>query len=205
MALPPDDDTQDDGEGIQEPPIDREGDTRPLKPLLPRREGETSPGRSPAATVLRESGSEAGQRGRFGLPLRPDDSTDKLRLVPKLPNPPAWRAIFVVGDPQSTTIGLDVRQALVIGRGRGDGSQPVGLDLSAHDAVQLGVSRQHAVLIPSAEGLFISDLGSTNGTWINGDFLEPGYRYPLTAGDRIELGLLKLIVRTLALISRSGV
>jgi pSer/pThr/pTyr-binding forkhead associated (FHA) protein len=133
-----------------------------------------------------------------------DDSTDRLRLIPKLPNPPTWRAIFMVGHPKSTTVGVDVRQSFIIGRGDADGDALVGLDLSAYHAVQQGVSRQHAVLIPTPEGLLVSDLGSTNGTWVNGEYLEPGSRHELSPGDQIELGLLRLVVRSVALVSRAA-
>jgi pSer/pThr/pTyr-binding forkhead associated (FHA) protein len=52
--------------------------------------------------------------------------------------------------------------------------------------------------------LQLSDLGSTNGTWINGAYLEPGQRYPLSSGDKVEVGLLRLIVRSVTLMSRSS-
>jgi pSer/pThr/pTyr-binding forkhead associated (FHA) protein len=110
----------------------------------------------------------------------------------------------MVGHPRAVTVGVDVRQALIVGRGESEGDQLIGLDLSAHHAAQQGVSRQHAVLIPTPEGLLISDLGSTNGTWANGEYLEPGYRHELAPGDQIELGLLRLVVRSLTLVSRGA-
>jgi len=58
--------------------------------------------------------------------------------------------------------------------------------------------------VPAPEGLYLSDLGSTNGTWVNGQYLEPGVRYRLMPGDRVDLGLLRLIVRTVALGRRAG-
>jgi pSer/pThr/pTyr-binding forkhead associated (FHA) protein len=67
----------------------------------------------------------------------------------------------------------------------------------------MGVSRQHAVLIPTMQGLFITDLESTNGTWVNGDYLMPGQRYRLEPGDIIELGLLEMTVRTVTPLRRS--
>jgi len=50
----------------------------------------------------------------------------------------------------------------------------------------VGVSRQHARVIPAAQGWAIEDLGSTNGLRINGSpITEPR---ALRDGDRIELG-----------------
>lgn len=207
MSLPPDDENFQPGPPqIDEPPVDPH-DTRPLKPLLAHAapSAGTEGDDPPAATVLREgrgTGTLRQPPGGGGPGI--DDSTDRLRLIPRLPNPPTWRAIFMVGQPQATTVGVDVRQALVIGRGDNESDAIIGLDLSAHHAAQQGVSRQHAVLVPTPEGLLLSDLGSTNGTWINGQYLEPGYRHEIGAGDQIELGLLRLVVRSVTLISRAA-
>lgn len=48
------------------------------------------------------------------------------------------------------------------------------------------VSREHAAIRASAEGLVIQDLGSRNGTRVNGERLN-GSR-ELKPGDRIEIG-----------------
>lgn len=68
------------------------------------------------------------------------------------------------------------------------GVQP-GIDLGIHP-VDRGVSTQHAVLRLSATGLTVTDLGSTNGTSLNGsdDFLGNGEETPLADGDRIHVG-----------------
>ncbi|MDO3639099.1 FHA domain-containing protein [Mycolicibacterium arseniciresistens] len=73
-------------------------------------------------------------------------------------------------------------------RHREQGVQP-GIDLGIHP-VDRGVSTQHAVLRLSATGLTVTDLGSTNGTSLNGsdDFLGNGEETPLTDGDRIHVG-----------------
>ncbi len=207
MTLPPDDDEMKGGPvGIDEPPRDDENDTRPLKPMRVRPQHDRRSGASappPAATILREAGFEA-PRPAHAAPPAEDDDTNRVRVVPRLPNPPAWRVIFQIAGSTHATVGLDVRQALVIGRAESDSDELPGLDLTPHLGLQAGVSRQHAVLIPTPEALFISDLGSTNGTWLNGEYLEPGERYVLSAGDRLELGLLKMALRTVATINRAS-
>ncbi len=42
---------------------------------------------------------------------------------------------------------------------------------------------------------YVSDLNSTNGTWLNGQHLIPFNEYLLHAGDELRLGLLKVEVR----------
>jgi len=48
------------------------------------------------------------------------------------------------------------------------------------------VSRRHAVVRPVATGLEIEDLGSLNGTRVNGDLIHGAVR--LAPGDRVEIG-----------------
>ena len=76
----------------------------------------------------------------------------------------------------------------LIGRGnRKQGVEPE-IDLGIHPADR-GVSTQHAVLRIHDSVLTITDLGSTNGTYLNGDNrLAEGEETPLVDGDRIHVG-----------------
>lgn len=47
---------------------------------------------------------------------------------------------------------------------------------------QTGLSRQHARIVPTGDGLQIEDLGSTNGSFINGKRVQRGFAAP---GDEI--------------------
>jgi predicted component of type VI protein secretion system len=58
------------------------------------------------------------------------------------------------------------------------------------------VSRRHAVVAESPEGFTIEDLGSTNGTWVNGERID--HPQPLRAGDEIRFGNTVWHVRTAA-------
>jgi len=55
------------------------------------------------------------------------------------------------------------------------------------------VSSRHAVIEPAGNGLALRDLGSTNGTYVNGERIEEPH--VLVSGDRIAVGALKLILR----------
>lgn len=50
------------------------------------------------------------------------------------------------------------------------------------------VSRKHAILLKTADGLFVQDLSSHNGTFLNGLKLEPETPYALALGDQIRFG-----------------
>lgn len=54
------------------------------------------------------------------------------------------------------------------------------------------MSRHHAIIIPTLEGLFVEDGGSTNGTFVNGVRIK---RAPLNHNDRLRLGETMIQVR----------
>ena len=85
-------------------------------------------------------------------------------------------------------IGLHDNTAL-IGRAKPDQGLEPEIDLGIQP-VDRGVSSQHAVLRISAEGITITDIGSTNGTSLNGseELLAKNVETPLADGDRIHVG-----------------
>ncbi len=183
---------------ISEPPIGKH-DTRPLKPLRPveavPEQESAEPVEPPRATVLQEAKPS---KWLDRLPPSAIDETDRVRLLPRLPDPVPWRVILQMIQPGQTRIGLNVWKSLIIGRSDLAAGVSPDLDMTPHQAHDLGVSRQHAVLMPGNNALFLSDLESKNGTWVNGKYLPPGVRYPLSEGDQIEFGLIKLVVRTVS-------
>ena len=52
----------------------------------------------------------------------------------------------------------------------------------------VSVSSHHAQIAPSAGIFLLKDLGSTNGTMVNGTELQPETEYTLKPGDRIRFG-----------------
>jgi len=63
----------------------------------------------------------------------------------------------------------------------------IGRDAGCEVVVPIdGISRRHCELM-QREGVRLRDLGSTNGTWLNGRELQPGEEALLQTGDRVEL------------------
>src|SRR5690242_19125062 len=56
------------------------------------------------------------------------------------------------------------------------------------------VSRRHCRISASPNGFAVTDLGSTNGTRLNGRPLSPHADAPLATGDVIELGPFRLLL-----------
>jgi DnaJ-class molecular chaperone len=79
--------------------------------------------------------------------------------------------------------------------GRHDEGQSIisDVDLSAHQAFDQGVSRLHAIIKFDQE-MTITDLGSSNGTFINGEKVEAYIPHPIVFGDLLTLGKMKLTI-----------
>ncbi|MBN1119733.1 MAG: FHA domain-containing protein [Anaerolineae bacterium] len=108
-----------------------------------------------------------------------------------------WQIIFQPTKSKSKAIALEVQNITIVGRADPDCATQPDLDLTPQGGDKLGVSRQHAILMSNVDGLWLIDLDSTNGTWVNGLYLQPGLKYRLRNGDRIEFGSLELAVRVL--------
>ena len=80
--------------------------------------------------------------------------------------------------------------------GRLSEGQPImpDIDLTPYQAYASGVSRLHAVVKRDADHVIIMDLGSSNGTYLNGRRLNPHTEETLKHGDVVALGKLKIQV-----------
>lgn len=85
------------------------------------------------------------------------------------------------GQPQQTFSLFEAENVL----GRATAGVRVRIPI-AHDS---GVSRRHALfLLRPDQGLSVRDLGSANGTQLNGAELLPGVATPLKDGDVLAVG-----------------
>lgn len=66
------------------------------------------------------------------------------------------------------------------------------IDLAPYDGYGQGVSRLHAALRWTGPRIVIVDLGSSNGTRVNGQKITPQTEYPLSHGDMVALGKLRI-------------
>ncbi len=80
---------------------------------------------------------------------------------------------------------------LTLGRAAGSAADNL-LDLTDFNAHRHGVSRLHCRLTRAHNRLLLTDLGSTNGTYLNGRLLPPHREAPLADGDHLILGTLHM-------------
>lgn len=107
------------------------------------------------------------------------------------------RLVLCLSPTVKTTALVSEDKPLYLGRDVLPMARPEGslLDLTPYDAFDLGVSRQHAVIRrPTKDKLTVSDLGSNNGTFINGARLQAKIPYTLHNEDRLQLGKLLITV-----------
>ena len=94
-------------------------------------------------------------------------------------------------DEPERTFPLDLAESLI---GRRSDRKDIHPEINVNDS---GVSHRHAKLLREPNGaIVLLDVGSTNGTRLNGVEVVSGVRTPVTDGDQITLGYwTRLIIR----------
>jgi serine/threonine protein kinase len=102
---------------------------------------------------------------------------------------PLRPAVLRVVEPVRAAWEMPVaRSPMLLGRAsEAEGYLP-DFDMTFYDEGDY-VSRRHARISKGRAGYFIADLGSSNGTTVNRQLLEPGRARMLRNGDRIKVGL----------------
>lgn len=90
--------------------------------------------------------------------------------------------------PNGVTLEATTDREVSIGRRSRTTDPIVTLDLHQHGGFQHGVSRYHAMIVAVKGTLYLRDLNSINGTFLNGYKLLPITSYALKSGDVITLG-----------------
>lgn len=115
---------------------------------------------------------------------------DELRKQIDIPK----EGIAVVLQESGQEIATVKEKRFILGRKIDNVAETI-LDLSAFGAYGLGVSRLHLLVQKSKDGYEVSDMDSTNGTWLNDDEeLIPNKFYPISSGTRIRMGKMSVIL-----------
>jgi hypothetical protein len=106
------------------------------------------------------------------------------------PEDEAWGSLHLVDTGQVILLSSQNEFTL----GRVSEGQPImpDIDLSSYQAYAAGVSRLHAVIRRNESSLTFMDLGSANGSYLNGGRLAPNSETPIQHGDIVALGRLKI-------------
>jgi pSer/pThr/pTyr-binding forkhead associated (FHA) protein len=118
------------------------------------------------------------RRGRRAPPPRPEIATPAKRSTRRAPRQ------LVVHPPEGAPQVVDLTGG------------PIRLGRSSSATVELDdvyVSDQHAEFLPDDDGWKVRDLGSTNGTYLNGAKVTQATH--VSAGDQVRLGKTRVEVR----------
>ena len=102
-------------------------------------------------------------------------------------------------------IALPVDGEIVLGRFDPIVNITPDVDLSYDDRENHTVSRRHAIIAGFDGRHAIEDLGSTNGTWVNGIKLGIGQKVRLQPSDKVSLGYCEFVYQPLAIIKTSPI
>ena len=102
----------------------------------------------------------------------------------------AWGSLHLLDTGQ--VLPLSTRNEFTMGRiSEGQPIMP-DIDLSPYQAYAAGVSRLHGVIKRDSSRIVFMDLGSANGSYINGKRLSSNVEQVLNHGDIVALGKLKM-------------
>jgi pSer/pThr/pTyr-binding forkhead associated (FHA) protein len=118
-----------------------------------------------------------------------------------------WTSESVVEGAEETVVPLHVK-ILPTGRqiqlppkaevdvGRLDAAHDIlpDVDLTPDGGLEGGVSRRHCKIHQRDSNYLVEDVGSANGTFLNGSRLTPYLPHVLKDGDRLQVGRVKLRV-----------
>jgi hypothetical protein len=93
-------------------------------------------------------------------------------------------------------IPLTGREEFTLGRSAEGQMVLPDIDLATYKAYEKGVSRMHASIKLSGQQVMVTDLGSVNGTRLNGKKITPHQAQPLSHGDILTLGKMKVQILT---------
>jgi predicted component of type VI protein secretion system len=121
-----------------------------------------------------------------------DELTEDIKTAVFPKDVDSWASIHLVDSGQ--ILPLADRSEFTLGRV--SEAQPImpDIDLTPYQAYASGVSRLHAVIKREREQVFVMDLGSSNGTYVNGKRLKPNTKQLLNHGNMLSLGKLKIQV-----------
>jgi hypothetical protein len=148
------------------------------------------------AVFCAECGESLGGEDELVTPVTDEHITRELRKKAPRPEPTApaysWISLHFMGS--GKILPLASRNEFILGRLAEDSPILPDVDLTPYRASAAGVSRLHAVVKREVNQARVMDLGSSNGTYINGRRIQPDVDVVLRHQDVIALGALQIQV-----------
>lgn len=161
----------------------------PIQTLSSQQAVKDTPAQPSEESVIRRINSRAESEPVYGTA---QSDTGEL---PKLSRFEAEDSLYLMmmDTQQQIRVPLSAHD-LILGRKESDSPMLPDIDLAPYQAAEYGVSRLHASLKRRRQNIVITDLGSTNYTFVNGERLQPHEARELHDGDEIKLARMPLRV-----------
>jgi pSer/pThr/pTyr-binding forkhead associated (FHA) protein len=101
-------------------------------------------------------------------------------------------SLVVTNPPPPATLSIPNLPELIVGRSDPQSNSYPDVDLGPYGGLDLGVSRRHFRLSRNGDQFYLEDLGSVNGTVVNGQRVTSHNLHPLRSGDHIALGKMEM-------------
>jgi len=105
------------------------------------------------------------------------------------------KGIVLINLESGKPVTIQQNKAFILGRASNEikTREPL-VDLTDLGALDYGISRVHALIRKVGKGYQITDLDSTNGTWVDNHRIKPQIPTWLQSGDRIRLARMNILV-----------
>lgn len=124
--------------------------------------------------------------------------TPPAPVVAPPPAAPVGRSTLAPGrlilQPGGVALTFPAASEAIVGRADPVSNFTPTLDLGPYGALENGVGRRHVRIFVQQGAVFVEDLDSTNGSFLNNVRLAPRQAQPLRTNDELRLGTLKLRV-----------
>ncbi|HSJ55013.1 MAG TPA: FHA domain-containing protein [Anaerolineae bacterium] len=128
------------------------------------------------------------------LPPSDGQATDPLTSPIEIKGGRAVCQTLILSVQEGGRIELPLSKEVIIGRLDAGRAVFPDIDFTNEQGIEKGLSRRHARISRQEGQVFLEDLHSLNGTFLNATRLVPDLPYPLKEGDQVQLGKLVLTV-----------
>jgi hypothetical protein len=103
------------------------------------------------------------------------------------------KGVVLINLEDGQPVAMLEEKAFILGRASAEiQTQEPLVDLTSL-GIDYGISRTHALIRQTKHGYQITDLDSSNGTWLENERLVPQRPYAVDSGDRIRMGRLNVL------------
>jgi hypothetical protein len=148
------------------------------------------------AVFCAECGEPLGSDDEIITGMTDEHITRELKRKAPRPEPAvpdySWISLHFMGS--GNILPLASQNEFILGRLTEDGLILPDVDLTPYRAGASGVSRLHAMVKRAENRAMVMDLGSSNGTYLNGQRIHPDVEVALSHRDILALGALQIQV-----------